>query len=98
MKARIKEETQSVPYKKNGYWYITKYKKTKEYPIYTRRKESLEAEEEILFDCNQMAKGNSFFDLSGISISPDNSKVAYGVDTVGRRLYTTYIKDLKTDE
>ena len=57
MKARIKEDDSSVPYKYNGYWYITKYEKGKDYPIYTRKKESLDADEELLFDCNEMAKG-----------------------------------------
>jgi len=74
MKARIKEDDESVPYKYNGYWYITKFEKGKDYPIYTRKKEHLEAEEELLFDCNLMAEGNSYFKLTGISISPDNRK------------------------
>jgi oligopeptidase B len=96
MKARIKEDDESVPYKFNGYWYITRFEKGRDYPIYARKKESLNAEEELLFDCNEMAKGESFFRLSGISISPDNKKVAYGIDLTGRRNYTIYIKDLKT--
>ena len=51
MKARIKEDDESVPYKYNGYWYITKFEKGKNYPIYTRKKETLDADEELLFDC-----------------------------------------------
>ena len=94
MKARIKEDDESVPYKYNGYWYITKFEKGKDYPIYTRKKEHLEAEEELLFDCNLMAEGNSYFKLTGISISPDNKKVAYGLDLTGRRNYTIHVKDL----
>ena len=70
MKSRIKEDDSSVPYKYNGYWYITKYEIGKDYPIYTRKKESLKAEEELLFDCNEMAKGHSYFRLVGINISP----------------------------
>jgi len=97
MKARIKEDDSSVPYKYNGYWYITKFEKGKDYPIYTRKKEHLEAEEELLFDCNEMAKTHSYFKLVGISISPDNTKVAFGLDTTGRRNYTIHIKDLITD-
>ena len=54
MKSRIKEEDSSVPYKFNGYWYITRYEKGKDYPIYTRKKESLTATEELLFDCNSI--------------------------------------------
>ena len=55
MKARIKEDDISVPYKHNGYWYITKYELGKEYPIYTRKKGHLSAEEELLLDCNVLA-------------------------------------------
>lgn len=97
MKARIKEDDSSVPYKYNGYWYITKYEKGKDYPIYTRKKESLDATEELLFDCNEMAKNHSYFRLVGLNISPDNERVAFGLDTIGRRQYTLHIKDLKTN-
>ncbi|RZV63178.1 MAG: S9 family peptidase, partial [Flavobacteriaceae bacterium] len=96
MKGRIKEDDSSVPYKYNGYWYITKYVKGKDYPIYSRKKGSLEAKEELLFDCNELAKGHSYFKLVGLSISPDNEKIAFGIDTVSRRKYTIQVKNLKT--
>lgn len=98
MKARIKEDDSSVPYKYNGYWYITKFEKGKDYPIYTRKKESLDNPEELLFDCNKMAEGHNYFKLVGISISPDNQLVSYGIDTTGRRNYTIFVKNLKTNE
>ncbi|MBP1840825.1 S9 family peptidase [Formosa algae] len=98
MKSRIKEDDESVPYKLNGYWYITRYEKGKDYPIYTRKKETLEAEEEVLFDCNEMAKDYSYFKLGGISISEDNTLVAFSVDTVSRRQYTLQVKNLITGE
>ncbi len=96
MKGRIKEDDSSVPYKLNGYWYLTRYEKGKDYPIYSRKKESLDAEEEILFDCNIEAKGYSYFKLSGLNISPDNKLIAFGVDTISRRKYTIRIKNLET--
>ena len=98
MKSRIKEDDSSVPYKYNGYWYITKYEKGKDYPIYTRKKETLEAAEELLFDCNEMAKDHSYFRLVGLNINLNNDLVSYGIDTTGRRQYTLHIKDLKTNE
>ncbi|WP_204345279.1 S9 family peptidase [Psychroserpens algicola] len=98
MKARIKEDDASVPYKYNGYWYIVRYEKGKDYPIYTRKKETLEAKEELLFDCNKMAEGHAYFRLVGLSVSPDNTMIAFGLDTVGRRQYTLQIKSLITDE
>ena len=98
MKARIKEDDSSVPYKYNGYWYITKFEKGKDYPIYTRKKDSLGNPEELLFDCNKMAEGEPYFKLAGISISPNNKLVSYGIDNTGRRKYTIYVKNLKTHE
>ncbi|MFC4721993.1 S9 family peptidase [Geojedonia litorea] len=94
MKSRIKEDDESVPYKYNGYWYIVKYEKGKDYPIYSRKNGTLDGEEELLFDCNEMAKGHDYFRLVGLSISLDNTKVSFGVDTVGRRQYTIQIKNL----
>ena len=96
MKARIKEDDSSVPYFYNGYWYISRFESGKEYPIYTRKKASLDAEEEVIFDCNEMAEGHQYFRLAGITISPDNTKAAFSIDTISRRLYTTKVKNLIT--
>lgn len=96
IKSRIKEDDASVPYKLNGYWYISKFRKGGEYPIYSRKKESLEAAEEIMFDVNEMAKPYSFYNLSGISVSENNEIAAFGEDTLSRRIYTIRFKDLKT--
>ena len=98
MKSRIKEDDESVPYLYNGYYYITRFETGKDYPIYARKKGSLEAKEEILFNCNELAKGHSYFQLGGLSVSTDNNYVSFGVDTVGRRIYTIQIKNLATGE
>ena len=96
MKARIKEDDSSVPYFYNGYWYISRFESGKEYSIYIRKKASLDAEEEVIFDCNEMAEGHQYFRLVGITISPDNTKAAFSIDTISRRLYTTKVKNLIT--
>lgn len=98
MKSRIKEDDSSVPYFYNGYFYITRFEKGKDYPIYSRKKGSLDAKEEIMFDCNEMAKGHSYFNLSGINVSEDNKYAAFGLDLVSRRQYTIQIKNLETGE
>jgi len=98
MKARIKEDDESVPYFYNGYYYITRFEKGKDYPIHSRKKGNLQAKEEILFDCNEMAQGHAYFNLSGLSISEDNIWASFGVDTVSRRQYTIQIKNLITGE
>ncbi len=96
IKGRIKETDMSVPYKENGYWYYTRYEEGKEYPIFCRKAQSLDNQEEIILDVNEMAKGYDYFQVGGMSVSPDNRLLAYSVDTVSRRKYTIYIKDLKT--
>ncbi|MEP2058525.1 MAG: S9 family peptidase [Maribacter litoralis] len=98
MKGRIKEDDSSVPYKLNDYWYSTRYVIGGEYPLYSRFKHDLSAEEEIMFNGNEMAKGHDYFNLGGIAISPNNKLAAFGVDTVSRRQYTLQIKNLETGE
>jgi oligopeptidase B len=95
---RIKQEDQSVPYKKNGYYYYTRYETGKEYPIYCRKKESLEGKEEILLNVNEMAKGHGYYHVTGFTVSTDSSLAAFGVDTVSRQKYTIYFKNLVTGE
>ncbi|WP_198938335.1 S9 family peptidase [Tenacibaculum holothuriorum] len=98
MKGRIKEDDESVPYKKNGYFYITRYEKGQQYPIYSRKKGNLEAEEEIIFNVNDEAKGHEYFQLGGLNVTPDNKLVAFATDTVSRRQYNIQIKNLETGE
>lgn len=98
MKGRIKEDDESVPYLYNGYYYITRFETGKDYPVYSRKKGSLSAKEEILFNCNELAQGQKYFQLSGLSISGDNKLATFAVDTIGRRIYTMKIKNLETGE
>ncbi len=96
MKSRIKEEDSSVPYKLNNYFYITKYIKGGQYPIYSRKKKDLNGKEEILFNVNEMAKNHEYYSLNSFSVSPNNELITFGVDTVSRRQYTIQIKNIKT--
>ncbi|MBE8713506.1 oligopeptidase B [Sphingobacterium sp. KB22] len=96
MKARIKETDESVPYLRNGYYYYTRTEEGKQYYKFCRKKGNLEAKEEILLDIDAMAEGYPYYAASGFSVSPDNKLLAYGVDTVSRREYTVYVKNLET--
>ena len=98
MKGRIKEDDSSVPYKDNGYFYITRYETGKQYPIYSRKKGNLEAEEKILFNVNELAEGHDYFQLGGLNISPDNKMAVFATDTVSRRQYILKVKNLETGE
>ena len=81
---RIKKEDESVPFFHNGYWYYTKYEKTGEYPIYCRKKETLQHTEEILLNVNEMAKEHEYYDATDIKISPDNKLMAFAEDKLSR--------------
>ncbi len=98
LKGRIKEDDQSVPYRDNGYYYLTRYEEGQEYPIYSRKEGSLEAAEEVMLNVNELAKDFDFFNVGGRSVSPSNRILAYGEDTLSRRIYTIRFKDLETGE
>lgn len=95
---RIKQTDESVPYFENGYYYYTRFEEGGEFPIYCRRKGSFEADEEIMLNVNDMAKGHSYYHVSGLNVSPDNRMLAFGIDSVGRRKYNLGFKNLETGE
>ena len=98
MKARYKEDDESLPYFFNEYWYIVRFEKGKEYPIFSRKFQTLENEEEILLDVNILAKGEDFFEVGSVAVSPDNKLMAFSSDNMGRRIYTILFKNIETGE
>ena len=98
MRARIKETDESVPYRRHGYWYYQREVEGQQYPIYCRRKATMEAPEEILLDVNELAKGHKFTAVGVVDVSPDGTKLAYSVDFTGFRQYLLHVKDLSTGE
>ena len=96
LKARIKEDDQTVPYFKNGYWYVARFETGKEYPIFTRKKGDLSATEEVLVDVNALASGKEYCQFGGLKVSLDNQLLAYSVDYSGRNLFKVYFKNLAT--
>jgi oligopeptidase B len=98
IKARFKQTDMSVPYKRDDYFYYTRYEEGKEYPIYARKRGSLEQTEEIMLDVNVLAQGHEFFSVGGSAVSSGQDILAYAVDTQGRRIHTTYFKNLKSGD
>ncbi len=96
MLGRIKETDLSVPVRKDDYYYYSRTEEGQQYPIHCRKKSSMDADEEILLDENEMAKGYDQFELGIFNVSPDHTLLAYSSDTTGSELYTLYIKDLET--
>jgi oligopeptidase B len=98
MLGRIKETDLSVPVRDGGFYYYTRTEQGQQYPIYCRRKGSLDAAEEAYLDLNQLAKGEKFMALGALDVSDDGNLVAYTIDTTGFRDYSLYVRDLRTNE
>ncbi len=98
MLSRIKETDLSVPYRLQDYYYYSRTEEGQAYGIFCRKYQSLDAEEEILLDQNQLAAGKEFFSLGTVGISPNQDILAYSTDTTGAEQYTLYFLDLKTKQ
>ena len=98
MKGRIKEDDESVPYLKSGYYWYVKYETGGEYPLYCRKKGNLDATEEIFLDVNLLAEGKAYYQVGGTAATSDLKTLAFATDDVGRRIYEIQFKDLETGE
>ncbi|UCH71132.1 MAG: S9 family peptidase, partial [Candidatus Bathyarchaeota archaeon] len=97
-KNRTKQTDMSVPYKQDDYYYYSREEEGKEYPIYCRKKESLDSEEEVMLNVNELAEGHEFISVRRRVVSYNQNLLAYAVDMVGRRIYTIQFKNLTTEE
>jgi oligopeptidase B len=97
MVARIPQDDASAPYPDRGWLYYTRYEEGREYPIFARKRSDA-APEQILLDVNELAEGYDYYQIGGMDVSPDGSRLAFAADTVGRRIYTLFVKDLTTGE
>ncbi len=98
IKGRIKQTDLSVPYKLDDYYYYTRFEEGCEYPLFCRKKGSLERDEYLMLDVNVLAEGHEFFAVGGCVVSYGQDILAYAVDTQGRRIYTIHFKNLMTGE
>ena len=96
MVSRIKETDESVPYRKGDWFYYRRNQKGKQYPIFCRKFQNLEAKEQVILDLNKLARGLKFLSVGTLSLSDDGHLLAYSLDTTGFRQYTLYVKDLRT--
>ncbi|GAC1299824.1 MAG: oligopeptidase B [Vulcanimicrobiaceae bacterium] len=94
--SHIKQTDLSVPYRRGAYYYYSRTEEGKQYPIYARKRGSLDAAEEITLDLNALAAGHGFLGLGSYQISDDGNLLAYSLDTTGYRQYTLHVKDLRT--
>ena len=98
MRGRIKEDDSTVPVKDGPYFYYTRYEEGGQYPIYCRKFQTLEADEQVLLDVNQLAQGQDYTQIGVLESSPDHQWLAYSVDNDGSEQYTIRVKNLETGQ
>src|SRR6476469_1004245 len=98
MLSHIKQTDTNVPYRQGNYFYYTRTEEGKQYPIFCRKKGSLDAAEEIVIDVNELAKGQKFMSVGLFLPSDDGNLLAYSTDNTGYRQYVVQIKDLRTGQ
>jgi oligopeptidase B len=96
MLGRIKQTDDTVPARRDDYWYYSRTEQGKQYPIHCRKRGSLDAKEEVILDVNDLAKGQKFLSVGAFAVSDDHNLLAFATDTTGFREYTLYVKDLRT--
>jgi oligopeptidase B len=96
MLSRIQETDLSVPYREGDWHYYSRTEKGLQYPIYCRRKGSLDAPEEVYLDVNELARGERFMNVGNREVSDDGRILAYTFDNTGFRDYTLRLRDLAT--
>ncbi|WP_394228850.1 S9 family peptidase [Pseudoalteromonas spongiae] len=98
IKGRIVKDDQSVPVKQGDYFYGSEVSGDNEYSVYTRAKDLAGTDKQVLLDVNELAKAHDYFSVSTLTVSENDNLLAYGEDTLSRRIYTIRIKDLTTGE
>jgi len=98
MLGRIRQTDLSVPDRIGPYFYYARTEEGRQYPIYARRRGSMDAPEEVYFDQNAMAGDRRYYTLGALSVSPDHRLLAFSVDTTGSEHFTLMVKDLRTGE
>ena len=89
--SRTDNDDSSVPVKVDNYYYYSRTENGKDYNIFCRKKDSIEAEEEIYLDENALAEGHDYFNLNKLKVSPDHNLLAYTIDTIGFEEYTLHM-------
>ncbi|MCH8744072.1 MAG: S9 family peptidase [Chloroflexi bacterium] len=98
MRGRIKEDDSTVPEKEGAYYYYTRYQEGGQYPIFCRKHQTLEADEEVLLDANVLAQDQDYLRVGALENSPDHRWLAYSLDTDGSEQFTIQVKDLESGQ
>jgi len=94
--ARVQETDYSAPTFYKGWWSYTRTVEGLDYEIYCRRRDTMEAPEEVILDANELAKGHEYFELGYVEHSPDEKLLAYAADYTGSEQHELRFRDLAT--
>ncbi|KAB2967958.1 MAG: S9 family peptidase [Thermoanaerobaculia bacterium] len=91
--ARMKEDDESVPYRRGGWRYFTRTVKGAQHKIHLRRPLD-EGPEQVLLDLNELGRAEKYIALGAFEPSDDGTRLAYSLDTTGFREYALHVVDL----
>ncbi len=95
IKARIKLDDESLPYKDHTYEYWTKTTIEGNYSIKLRRKIETNKIEEIWNGDKEKEKlGVEYFGVGDLEVSHDDKYLAYSLDTKGSEYYTIFVREI----
>ncbi len=98
MLARIQEDDDDLPWRKNGWWTWSRTATGRQYETWLRRRDEPGAPEEVLLDLNALAEGKPFLQLGAFDVSPDARLLAYSLDETGALDYTLRVRDLASGQ
>ena len=93
---RIQETDLSVPELEGGWLYYIRTEAGQQYPILCRRLDADGAQEEVLLDQNKRAAGLAYYRAAGLTVSPDQRRLAWGEDISGSEEFIAHVMDLET--
>ena len=108
IKGRIRETDVSAPVRRGAWEYYVRTVEGHDYAIHCRRPvgrstlpdpdspPGATADEQVVLDENELAKGHEYFVLRSLSLSPDQRHLAYGIDVTGAERATVRVRDLET--
>ena len=97
IKARIKLDDESLPYKDKNYEYWTKTTTKGNYSIKCRKKIGTAEVEEIWNGDKEKSKlKTEYFGIGDLEVSYNDKFLAYSLDLKGSEYFTIYVRDIKT--
>ena len=96
--SRVQQSDTSAPLFFKGYWHYTRTVEKLDYEIHCRRRNSMDATEEVELNGNVLATGHDYFELGYVERSADENLLAYAVDFTGAEMHRLRFRDLSSGQ